>query len=76
MTKSYENLFDWLIQAFSDNDAGYFYALERKGRQKYLRHTKHCKQMLSKVQSLDEAIDVYRYWLKFFREQHIGIKSH
>lgn len=76
MTKSYENLFDWLIQAFSDNDAGYFYALERKGRQKYLRHTKHCKQMLSKVHCLDEAIDVYRYWLKFFREQHVGVQLH
>ncbi len=73
MTKSYDDLFDWLIQALSDNDAGYFHALKLKGKPKYLRHTKTCKQRVSRAQNLDEALTIYRDWLKFFREQHLAV---
>ncbi len=70
-----ESNFLWVKKTFEENDAGFEYALEQKGKEAYKAHT---DLYLEKVQRIEEAGSVectetlYEF-LTFFRSGHIGI---
>ncbi|MDD4309865.1 MAG: S41 family peptidase [Candidatus Cloacimonetes bacterium] len=67
-------LFDWLKQSIEINDAGFFYAIETKGEAAYKKHCKFYRAKAEFAVSINEAILIYQEWLKFFRNNHIGVQ--
>jgi hypothetical protein len=66
--------FNWAKKTFEDNDAGFQYALDRKGQNAYDSHNQLFK---NKVKTIDNAIDcsaLILEWLRFFRSGHIAVR--
>lgn len=70
-----ESNFQWVKKTFSENDAGFAYALEQKGEKAY---EKHNQTFLEKVKNIDDKMECTQTlyeWLTFFRSGHIGIQT-
>ena len=65
--------FAWLKKTFEENDAGFQYALGKKGEDAYKTHNKRIAEKAKAAQTLTDCRDVLDEWLKFFRSGHIGI---
>ena len=63
----------WVKKTFEENDAGYAYALEKKGVQLYEAHNQRIAAKVGEAKTLSECHAVLNEWLKFFRPGHIGI---
>jgi hypothetical protein len=74
-SSSYQDLFDWLKKTMEENDAGFFYAMELHGLAAYEEHCRVHRAKAAKATDLSQAIAVYRDWLKFFRNSHIGVST-
>ncbi len=72
---SCEANFEWVKKTFEENDAGFSYALEKKGEDAYAQHTKIVKAQLASIKDEDKegCANLIREWLSFFRSGHIGI---
>lgn len=66
--------FNWLKKTFEENDAGYAYALQKKGVDLYEAHNRDISKKVSDVESLQECQAILYEWLTFFRPGHIGIR--
>jgi hypothetical protein len=69
-----ESNFNWVKKTFEENDAGFRYALEQKGKEAYAAHNLLYSGKIKKVSSFDECTDLLNSWLKFFRSGHVGIR--
>ncbi|MDD4309398.1 MAG: hypothetical protein PHO32_03385 [Candidatus Cloacimonetes bacterium] len=69
---SYLEQFYWLKLSIEENVAGYLSVLEHKGEAAYGKHCRACKAKAKLAQNLNEALQIYREWLKFFCNSHIG----
>lgn len=65
--------FDWMVQTFEQNDAGFPYYLEEKGADDYARHTASCRKKIRRVKSEQEYLFLMNEWLHYFRKNHIGV---
>jgi len=66
--------YEWIKKTFEENDAGFEYAIETKGKQVYLDHNKRIFNKVIKAKTLTECTSVLNEWLQIFRSGHLGIQ--
>jgi len=64
--------FKWATKAFEENDAGFQYIIDQKGREAYDMHTITFQKKVSKITNPDSCVKAMRQWAKFFRVGHFG----
>lgn len=70
-----EKDFRWVKKTFEENDAGFQYTLEIKGKQAYETHSKLFLQKVKNIKQSEECTKLLYEWLTFFRAGHIGIRK-
>ncbi|PSK91049.1 S41 family peptidase [Taibaiella chishuiensis] len=68
-----EKNFKWVKETFEKNDAGFAYALEKKGRKAYESHTAPYLLKVKNIRSRDNCAEVMNEWLGFFRRAHFRV---
>jgi effector-binding domain-containing protein len=63
----------WLIETFEENDAGFQYVLDKKGKNAYSTHNKIFIEKASKIQSKTACLELLNDWTEFFRKNHLQI---
>ena len=71
-----ESNFAWVKKTFEENDAGFAYAIEKKGMELYEAHNRQFAEKVTAAETLLECQAVLFEWLTFFRPGHIGIRLH
>lgn len=73
----YTQTLDWVIETFSQNDAGFQYIVDKKGEGDYSRFTQDIRAKASVVNNDDEFVNLVCEWLHYFRKGHIefGLKD-
>ncbi len=76
-TDDYTKTFDWVIETFSQNDAGYQYIIDKKGENSYNSFTEDVKSRVVKVNDDEEFVGLVKEWLHYFRKGHVefGLKE-
>lgn len=69
-----EDSFGWLRSTFETNDAGFGYAVEKKGRAAYDLHNQITLEKVRTARTYSECGELLYEWLTFFRRGHIGIQ--
>lgn len=69
-----ESNFQWVKATFEENDAGFQYILDKKGRQAYDIHNILIFEKVKSAKTLTECTRLLYEWLQFFRSGHIGIE--
>ena len=64
--------FDWMVNTFKTNDAGFQYVVDKKGADEYTKHTNYYRDKALNTTSSDSCLMVLNKWLSFFRKGHIG----
>ncbi|MEC8418999.1 MAG: S41 family peptidase [Pseudomonadota bacterium] len=67
------NEFTWLKATFESNDAGFHYAVSKKGTNTYESHNASTAESVKKAKNLEQCHVLLREWLSFFRSGHIGL---
>lgn len=70
---SCEANFLWLKKTFEENDAGFQYALNRKGTAEYEKHTALYAEKVKSITSPTACSATLMEWLLFFRKAHLSI---
>lgn len=68
-----ENL-EWVIETFTENDAGARAAIEAKGEKAFQAHNEVFRERVKTITDLRECTPVLYEWLLFFRSGHLGIQ--
>ncbi|MCD7937341.1 MAG: S41 family peptidase [Tannerellaceae bacterium] len=68
----YEETFNWVVETFSKNDAGFQYIIDRKGEEDYLRFTNGIREEIKIAKEEGDCVRIIRKWLAYFRKGHIG----
>jgi C-terminal processing protease CtpA/Prc len=68
-----ENDFNWLKNFLEKNDAGFQYAIDKKGKEAYLLHNEKTLEEIKKITDKNECLNVLSNWLRFFRKGHLAI---
>ncbi len=63
----------WVKKTFEENDAGFSYALEQKGKQAYQEHNTRIEEKVKNAGTISECTPLLYEWLSFFRSGHIAI---
>lgn len=69
----YSNL-KWLRTTFEQNDAGFQYVIDQKGKNAYQLHNQIIEKKLSQITTLKECQELLTEWTEFFRKGHIGVR--
>ncbi len=67
--------FNWVKDNFEENDAGFAYALETKGKAAYEKHNEIFLEKVKGISAMEECRPVLYEWLTFFRSGHIAIRG-
>ncbi|MBW6515132.1 MAG: hypothetical protein K0B81_00770 [Candidatus Cloacimonetes bacterium] len=70
---SYIEKFHWIRETFEENDAGAQLIIEQKGHAEFQKHNEIYEERLQEVETLSEAVAIYREWLRFFRPWHHAV---
>ncbi len=65
--------FEWVKKTFEENDAGFHFVLDAKGKKAYDEHNQAFAQKVSNIADPLECTKMLYEWLTFFRPSHIGI---
>lgn len=65
--------FQWVKKTFEENDAGFTYALQQKGKLVYDKYTAAIQKKIKPVTGQTECISLLREYLSFFRKSHFSI---
>jgi hypothetical protein len=65
--------FEWMKKTFEENDAGFQYVIDIKGKPAYDYHNKSILERVEKAKTYGECRQVLNDWLHFFRRFHINI---
>lgn len=65
----------WVKKTFEENDAGFTYALEQKGKEAYAAHDAAIQEQVQSITDRTECTQTLYQWLSFFRSGHIGIRN-
>ena len=66
-------VFDWVVSKIEENDAGFDYAIEMKGKEAYDKLTAEKEAESKSITSMHDCVELVNEWLKFFRKSHIGL---
>lgn len=69
-----ESNFEWVKKTFEQNDAGFQYVIDQKGRPAYEAHNATTLTKIKAVKSETECTELLYSWMRFFRKGHIGIE--
>ena len=69
-----EKNFEWVKKTFAENDAGFQYVIDKKGKQEYANHNSLYLQKAKSAQTSLECNKLLYEWLTFFRAGHLGIR--
>ncbi|MBX2980617.1 MAG: hypothetical protein KF905_15125 [Flavobacteriales bacterium] len=65
--------FNWMVQTFEENDAGFQLVVDRKGAAEYAKHTEAMRSRAQQINDVMACTEVLNEWLQWFRRGHIGI---
>jgi len=68
-----EKNFEWVKKTFEENDAGFQYVIDQKGKTTYENHNKLFQQKIKNIKNLEECTKTLYDWLTFFRKEHLGV---
>lgn len=68
-----EKNFGWVKKTFEENDAGFQYAIDTKGKQEYANHNSTYLQKVKSAHTTLECTKLLHEWMTFFRKGHLGI---
>ncbi|MCB9298540.1 MAG: hypothetical protein H6559_36320 [Lewinellaceae bacterium] len=66
---------EWVIETFTENDAGAQAAIESKGEQAFQEHNEKFREKVKEIDGLRTCTPVLYEWLLFFRSGHLGIQQ-
>jgi predicted RNA binding protein YcfA (HicA-like mRNA interferase family) len=66
--------FDWMKKTFEENDAGFQYVVNTKGKHAYFVHNQLFEKKIIPIKNNYECAEILNEWLLFFRKVHIGIE--
>ncbi|PXV65417.1 peptidase S41-like protein [Dysgonomonas alginatilytica] len=69
---NYAQTLEWVIETFSQNDAGFQYIVDKKGKKDYDDFTQGIKSRVPNVANDDEFVNLVCEWLYYFRKGHVG----
>jgi len=72
---SCEEKFKWMKETFEQNDAGFQYVVDKKGKAEYDRHNELILQRIKDAKEDTACVQVMYDWLYFFRKGHIAIRQ-
>lgn len=64
--------FQWAKKTFEENDAGYGYTIDLRGKSEYEVYTAKYQEKVKNVSDKSECAQLISEWLAFFRKGHIG----
>ncbi|WP_299521909.1 S41 family peptidase [Winogradskyella sp.] len=70
-----ESNFNWTKKTFEENDAGFAFVIEKKGKQAYENHNRIFEEKVKNIDMLTECTQTIYEWLTFFRSGHIAIRT-
>lgn len=70
-----ESNFHWMKKVFEENDAGFLYVIEIKGKQTYEQHNEIYQEKVKSITDHNDCNQTLFQWLTFFRPSHIGMRS-
>lgn len=70
-----ETNFEWVKKTFEQNDAGFKYVIDSKGKQAYEDHNKRILAKIKEAKTLNDCTPILYEWLTFFRSGHIAIRQ-
>lgn len=70
-----ESNFDWTKKTFEENDAGFAFVIEKKGKQAYEKHSQIFEEKIKSINNLNACTQTIYEWLTFFRSGHIAIRT-
>ena len=62
--------FNWAKKEFEENDAGYQYIIDQKGREAYQLHNGIFQKRVKKITNADSCVLAIKDWSRFFRVGH------
>ncbi|MDP3557585.1 MAG: S41 family peptidase [Bacteroidota bacterium] len=65
--------FDWMVNTFEKNDAGFQYVIDKKGEDEYKKHTALYKEKAKGITNLNDCQAIMYGWLRYFRPGHIFV---
>ena len=68
-----ESNFDWVKKTFEENDAGFEYYIEKKGKQAYQEHNDRILTKVKSAKIITDCTPILYEWLQFFRSGHVSI---
>lgn len=68
-----ESNFDWVKKTFEENDAGFEYYIEKKGKQAYQEHNGRILTKVKSAKIITDCTPILYEWLQFFRSGHVSI---
>jgi hypothetical protein len=69
-----ESNFEWVKKTFEENDAGFQYVIDSKGKAAYDIHNALSLEKIKAAKTSTECTKLLYEWLTFFRSGHIGIE--
>lgn len=67
--------FLWAKKTFEENDAGFSFALDKKGEKAYQEHNEIFSERIAAINDPSECAGVIYEWLLFFRNGHVGVRN-
>lgn len=64
---------EWMKKTIEENDAGYQYAIDKKGDIPYALHNEFYFKQAKTITSRDSCENILNQWLRFFRKGHLGV---
>ena len=64
--------FEWAKNTFEENDAGFEYALNNKGKEVYTKHNSLFAKKVGGISNKKQCAKLINEWLTFFRKGHLG----
>ncbi|MGM0635859.1 MAG: S41 family peptidase [Bacteroidota bacterium] len=59
--------YQWVKTTFEQNDAGFTYAIQKKGKDSYQQHNQKIANKVEHIEEQEECIQALNEWLAFFR---------
>ncbi len=67
--------FEWVINTFETNDAGFKYVTDKKGIEDYKKYTNLYKDKVKNITNQKECEKIMTDWLHYFRSGHIYVSA-
>ncbi|WP_159799473.1 S41 family peptidase [Flavobacterium sp. MK4S-17] len=68
-----EESFNWAKKTFEENDAGFRYAVDKKGEAAYNAHNRSFLEKVKTINTTAGCAEAIYDWMKFFRNGHISV---